>query len=155
MKVLLDTRADFFLPMIPPTVTDQMHRIIARPGKRPLVFDSDELAAAKDTLKAHLAKELSVLRAKGYRTVSGVPVRLTVLWCFPADGKHMDGEYRITKPDTDNLNKALKDIMTRLGFWTDDAIVASEICEKVWADVPGLFVRIQTVSYRFDEGGVN
>lgn len=27
--------------------------------------------------------------------------------------------------------------MTLCGFWTDDALVASEICEKFWADVPG------------------
>ena len=151
MRVLLDTKADFFLPMIPPTVTDQQHRIVAREGKRPLVFDSDELAAAKDMLKAHLARQMVSLRAGGYRTISGVPVRLVVMWCFPAGGKHMNGEYRITKPDTDNLNKALKDIMTKLGYWQDDALVASEICEKLWADVPGLFVKIQTVAYRFDD----
>ena len=33
--------------------------------------------------------------------------------------------------------------MTELGFWKDDALVASEITEKFWADVPGIYVRIE------------
>ena len=36
-------------------------------------------------------------------------------------GISWDGEYRTTKPDTDNLQKLLKDCMTATGFWTDDA----------------------------------
>lgn len=62
-------------------------------------------------------------------------------WCFPR-GKHLDGTYRLSKPDTDNLQKLLKDCMTKVGFWDDDALVASEIVEKFWAEVPGIYVRI-------------
>ena len=72
----------------------------------------------------------------------GGPVRLLVKWCFPSDGRHADGEWKTTKPDTDNLDKALKDEMTRLRYWYDDAQVASEISEKFWADVPGIFVQV-------------
>ena len=72
----------------------------------------------------------------------GGPVRLLVKWCFPSDGRHADGEWKTTKPDTDNLDKALKDEMTRLRYWYDDAQVASEISEKFWADVPGVFVKV-------------
>ena len=56
---------------------------------------------------------------------------------------HKDGEYRITKPDTDNLQKMLKDCMTLVGFWKDDALVASEITEKFWAEKPGIYIRIE------------
>lgn len=59
----------------------------------------------------------------------------------PAHG--LSGEYRITKPDTDNLQKLLKDCMTRCGFWKDDAQVASELCEKFWAEIPGIFIHIE------------
>ena len=65
-----------------------------------------------------------------------------VKWCFPR-GRHGNGEYRTTRPDTDNLQKLLKDCMTAAGFWKDDALVASEIVEKFWADVPGIYVRIE------------
>lgn len=53
-----------------------------------------------------------------------------------------ENERRTTRPDTDNLNKMLKDCMTALGFWRDDAQVAQEIIEKFWADVPGIYIRI-------------
>lgn len=33
--------------------------------------------------------------------------------------------------------------MTDCGYWTDDAIVASEITEKFWGDVPGIYVAIE------------
>ena len=68
--------------------------------------------------------------------------RLITKWCFPK-GKHQDGEYRITKPDTDNLQKLLKDCMTLCGFWKDDALVASEIVEKFWARIPGIYIKIE------------
>jgi Holliday junction resolvase RusA-like endonuclease len=33
--------------------------------------------------------------------------------------------------------------MTEAGFWKDDALVASEICEKFWAETSGIYVRIE------------
>lgn len=72
-------------------------------------------------------------------------VRLIVKWLFPITGKHQDGEYKTTKPDTDNLQKMLKDCMTKLGYWTDDALVASEIIEKFWAAQPGIYIKIEEV----------
>ena len=35
--------------------------------------------------------------------------------------------------------------MTRLGFWHDDAQVASEVAEKFWADVPGVFIFVEAL----------
>lgn len=37
----------------------------------------------------------------------------------------------------------LKDCMTALGFWSDDALVASEICEKFWAEVSGIYIKVE------------
>ena len=59
--------------------------------------------------------------------------------------KYKDGEYKATRPDTDNLQKMLKDCMTKCGFWKDDALVVSEITEKFWAKTPGIFIRIEDV----------
>ena len=72
-------------------------------------------------------------------------MQLIVKWCFPVSGKHSDGEYKTTKPDTDNLQKALKDIMTKLHFWKDDALVASEVVEKFWSDTPGIWIGIKEI----------
>ncbi len=79
----------------------------------------------------------------------GVPLSLTVKWCFGStaveSGKVKDGTPRTTKPDTDNLDKMLKDCMTALGFWWDDAQVAEEHIGKYWSRIPGVFVRIEVI----------
>lgn len=33
--------------------------------------------------------------------------------------------------------------MTKAKYWTDDALVASEIVEKFWAERPGIYIRIE------------
>ncbi len=126
----------FFMPMIPPTITAQEHKVTVRNGK-PIFYDAPELREAKSKLEAHLARHIPAEPFKD-------GVRLTVKWLFPR-GSHRDGEYRTTKPDTDNLQKALKDTMTRCGYWKDDCLVASEIVEKFWADTPGIFIRIEVL----------
>lgn len=134
----------FFVPMNPPTVTQQMHRVTVVGGK-PQFYDSPELKDARAKLTAHLGKHAP-------KEPFTCGVQLLVKWCFPADGKlHKDGEYRTTKPDIDNLQKLFKDCMTVCGFWTDDALVASEIVEKFWADKPGIYVAIRAL----DGGGQN
>ena len=62
--------------------------------------------------------------------------------CFPR-GRYRDGQYKTTRPDTDNLQKLLKDCMSDTGFWKDDALVASEIVEKFWAERPGIYIRVE------------
>lgn len=123
----------FFLPMKPPTTTHQEKAVTVVNGK-PVFYEPSELKAARAKLEAHLAQH------KPEKKYTGA-VRLVVKWCFPR-GKHKDGEYKKTKPDTDNLQKLLKDVMTDLGFWKDDALVASEIIEKFWAEIPGIYISI-------------
>jgi Holliday junction resolvase RusA-like endonuclease len=125
---------EFFMAMDPPTVTHQEHKVTVVNGK-PVFYDGPELKAARQKLIAHLAQNKP---EKKY----DCGIRLTVKWCFPQGG-HRNGEYRITKPDTDNLQKLLKDCMTAVGFWKDDALVASEIVEKFWAEIPGIYIRIE------------
>lgn len=125
---------EFFMAMDPPTCTHQEKQVAVIKGK-PVFYDPPEVKAAKQKLIGHLAKH----RPKE-RYESGV--RLVTTWCFPR-GHHRNGEYRITKPDTDNLQKMLKDCMTMCGFWKDDALVASELVEKFWADLPGIHIRIE------------
>lgn len=128
---------EFFLPMIPPTTTAQEHKVTVRNGKITL-YDPPEVKEARAKLIAGLASHIPDAPIE-------VGVRLIVKWCFLRKGRYKDGEYRITKPDTDNLQKLLKDCMTRCGFWKDDALVASEIVEKFWADTPGIYIHIETL----------
>lgn len=104
---------------------------------KPVFYDPPEVKAAKQKLIGYLTKYKPRKRYE-------CGVRLVVKWCFPR-GDHLNGEYRITKPDTDNLQKLLKDCMTACGFWKDDALVASEIVEKFWAEIPGIYVKVESL----------
>ena len=125
---------EFFMAMIPPTVTHQEKQVHVVKG-RPVFYEPPELKTARQKLMGHLAKHRP---AQPYQE----GVRLIVRWCFPR-GLQTDGTYRTTKPDTDNLQKLLKDCMTACGYWKDDALVASELAEKFWAEIPGIYVRIE------------
>lgn len=125
---------EFFLAMQPPTITQQEKRITVVKGK-PLVYEDKRLQAARSKLLAHLGPQAP---PRPYERGVGLHVK----WCFALAGKHRDGEYRVSKPDTDNLQKLLKDVMTTLHFWRDDALVALEVCEKFWAAIPGIYIHI-------------
>lgn len=122
----------FFIKMIPPTITAQEHRI----GKYG-VYKSPEQKQAYIKLRDAIAPY-----------TPSVPIdhacQLIVKWCFPLNRSHkVDGEYKYTKPDTDNLNKMLKDILEELGFYTNDSRVASEVIEKFWSAVPGIYISLE------------
>ena len=128
---------EFFMPMIPPTTTHQQKQVMVRNGK-PVFYEPDDLKAARVKLMGHLGQHVP---KEKYTTA----VRLMTKWCFPITGDRMNGQYKHTRPDTDNLQKLLKDCMSDCGFWTDDALVASEIAEKFWADMPGIYIRIEAI----------
>lgn len=124
---------EFFMAMVPPTITHQEKQVHVVHGK-PVFYEPAELKKARQKLIGHLAKYRPEDMMEG-------PLELVTKWCFPK-GKKSQGSYRISKPDTDNLQKLLKDCMTTVGFWKDDALVAREITEKFWADPPGIYIRV-------------
>ena len=129
---------EFFMAMIPPTVTHQEKKWRVLHGK-PVSYEPPELKEARAKLTAHLARHKPPEKYTG-------PIYLQVIWCFPCGENHHPGEYRKTKPDTDNLQKLLKDCMTDVGFWKDDALVCREHVEKFWGDPPGIYIRIEELA---------
>jgi Holliday junction resolvase len=127
---------NFFIAINPPTATAQEKQVRVVHGK-PLFYDPASVKDAKQKLTAHLFYHRPDKPFQG-------AVSLTALWLFPKGRTHKNGEWRITKPDTDNLQKLLKDCMTRCGFWKDDAQVARETVEKRWSDDPaGIFIEVE------------
>lgn len=126
--------AEFFLHITPPRVTHQQKKIAVVNGK-PRLYEPQRLREARQAL---------MLALHPYRPGTPLegPVKLTVRWHFRR-GRHRDGEYKITRPDTDNMQKLLKDCMTDAGFWKDDAQVAVEHVEKVWSGAEGIYVRVE------------
>lgn len=119
----------------PPTATAQEKKVTVVCGK-PRFYEPPALKAARQLLRFKLAPHRPGKLMQG-------ALRLTVIWRFPMIKGVKSGQYKLTRPDTDNLQKSLKDIMTELNFWVDDAQVASETVEKVWSDTPGIYIRIE------------
>ena len=94
---------NFFLEMVPPTVTAQMHKVTFQRG-RVRFYDTKALKAARQLFVTSLLPHSPIQPMEG-------PVLLNVLWAFPTKS-HKEGTYRTTRPDTDNLQKLLKDCMT-------------------------------------------
>lgn len=116
-----------FLLFNPPTVTAQMKKIGIAHGK-PYIYTPMNVKVAKDEIIKYLKPFIPACPFEG-------ALELKVNWLFPK-GHHKDLEWRITKPDTDNLEKMLKDCMTELHFWKDDAQVVSEYVDKIWSSEP-------------------
>lgn len=124
-----------FLLLDPPTITSQQHKVkIVR--NKPVFYKPAKLLQARKTIIKHLKP------FKPKEPLDGA-IRLDVIWMFPKGKRHKHNEWRITKPDTDNLEKMLKDCMTELEFWVDDSQVVIEHVEKLWADNPvGISIEI-------------
>ena len=128
---------EFYLNITPPTVTAQEHKVRII-GNRPIFYDTPKLKAARASFESLLRKHKPELPLEG-------PIALTVCWYF-ATKTRKEGTWRITRPDTDNLQKLLKDCMTRTGFWKDDAQVCQEKVSKRWSrNKPGISIKVVVI----------
>ena len=129
---------DFFIAIKPPTATAQEKQVRIVHGK-PLFYDPAPVKEAKKLLIGHLIVH------RPNQPLTGA-LQLRTLWLFPKGKSHNNGEWRSTRPDTDNLQKLLKDCMTRAGFWKDDAQVCREEVTKRWSrEKPGIHIKVVTL----------
>ena len=131
-------KIEFFIPMIPPTKTHQQKKIHVVNGK-PITYEPQELKNIRLKLLTLVAPHKPIAPMVE-------PVQLITKWLYPAKGKHKNGDYKTTKPDTDNMIKLLKDCMTLVGYWKDDAYVVSEITEKFYANKPGIYICVRSLN---------
>ena len=131
-------KIDFFIPMIPPTKTHQQKKIHVVNGK-PVIYEPQELKNIR-------LKLLALLASYKPDTPVAEPIQLVTKWLYPVKGNHQNGDYKTTKPDTDNMIKLLKDCMTLVGYWKDDAYVVSEVTEKFYADKSGIYICVRSLS---------
>jgi Holliday junction resolvase RusA-like endonuclease len=135
-----------FLLLDPPTITAQQHKLTLVKN-RPIFYKPEKLKQARSIIIKHLKPFKPIQPMEG-------PIKLDVIWRFPRGKKNKHFEWRVTKPDTDNLQKMLKDCMTDVGFWIDDAQVVVEHVEKLWSDDPtGIAIEIEVLEkYKEDSG---
>lgn len=132
----------FFLPMIPPTVTQQEHKVMVnRKTGRVQFYDPPELRAARVKLTDLVGRYAPEQPLEG-------ALQLVTKWIWPMETNGqgvlsgMEYRWKTSKPDTDNLIKMLKDCMTRTGYWKDDAQVVSEITQKFYGPRSGIYIEV-------------
>ena len=142
----------FKLKMIPPTATAQQkgERVV---GGYIHHYKKKNVAAAEAILRDALLPYVPA------EPITETPIRLVTRWLFPypkSAKKHLPGRkrWKITRPDTDNLNKLLKDVMTDMGFWKDDALICIERIAKYYTDEPGIQITIRQMDMDWKGGSI-
>ena len=126
----------------PPRATAQERRA-KRTAYGVKFYDPDSVKAAKEWYR------IGLLSHRPEEPIHG-PVAISVWFEFGTKVKRDIGKWKTTKPDTDNMIKLLKDVMTELGFWDDDAQVVDERIRKKWTtkERAGVTIVIDTLKER-------
>ena len=86
------------------------------------------------------------LMMKKYRPKqpSDRPIRLVVCLYFNiSKPKKLWGKYKTTRPDCDNYVKEIKDVMTDLKFWNDDAQVVDLRVIKRYSEKATIYINME------------
>lgn len=116
-----------------PTATAQQKQFRVVRGKSPkqdkvIAYDPDNVKQAKIIFKNALAPHIPKVM------IENKPIYLKTMWLFPTKNKKRYGKLKLTRPDVTNSIKLLEDMMTELGFWKDDSLVAIGENHKYWAE---------------------
>ena len=128
-----------------PKGTHQMkgERVVVQRGKKPYVhhYDTQKIQDARNAFRAMFRKHAPSEPFSG-----PLQVRMTFLYPFNKTEKRSVIEsgwkWKTTRPDADNIFKLPCDVLTDLGFWTDDAIICEPIIRKAFADRKGVYLEI-------------
>ena len=131
------------LDIVPPTATAQQKGVFVHNG-RAHFFTKQKVRDAEDFLAAMLTPHAPAEPLRG-------AIYLQARWCFPyrkSEPKRVTNSGReiphTSRPDIDNLEKGLLDVLTRLRFWEDDARVFTKSTAKVWGPNPYLAIALKT-----------
>lgn len=117
---------EFFEPMRIPSATHQEKKVGIRNGK-PFFYEPQNVKDARAKYMAYLGKHVPKHPLKGV-------IRLKVAFEYHEELLKLQEKdmiwWKTTKPDTDNMIKLVKDCMTKLGYWEDDAQVCDECVQK-------------------------
>lgn len=62
-----------------------------------------------------------------------------------SDKRKINGKYKVTKPDLDNLLKPFIDSLVRFGYLSDDSIIVQVSARKSWSDKTRIFFELEEV----------
>ena len=137
-----------FIPCLPPRSTHQSGSTILK-GKDGRYF------VGKNKKGKQVANELYIIAMQGRPSepFTGA-LSLTIAFCFPyrkAETKLNKGKQHLphtSRPDCDNLAKALIDAMQKANWFKDDAIVNELRVTKCYSQRQGLFLYLREFQYQ-------
>ena len=140
----------------PPTVTSQekgetiKYKWIVRNGKRlsiPYIhhFEKPEVAKARSLYTSRILIEMKKNKLKPPRFEG--PCKALITFGFKARRKKDIGKLKDTKPDCDNMNKLLQDVLADIGFFqVGDQQIGDLRVIKVWSEEPFIEIEINEES---------
>lgn len=131
-------------------IAQPRHRASARGGFVRMYLPADHPV---HKYKRDIAAEV---KAAGWSRVEG-PVRLECVFSFASARSPRHTQYKISKPDLDNLEKAVMDALTIAGAWNDDAQVVFKMSAKVTGKIDATSIMLMPIGFDTDavEAAVN
>jgi len=129
----------FFIAMTPPQTTSQQKGVDFKRGR---FYKKQKVAAAE---QEYLVRLYPHKPEKPFTKSAMAHYTFIYPWLKSHTKKVREQGYQIKtkKPDCTNSVKLIEDCMTKLGFWTDDAICWKVTVEKWHGDVPGVEILIE------------
>ena len=107
------------------------------------MYDRASTADARAKLRAWLVKYRPEKPLKG-------AISLSIVWNFKS--KELKNYcYRTSKPDLDNLNKLLQDIMQELKFYNDDSQIVHLLAYKFSGPNGSIYVHLEEIEEQRNE----
>lgn len=124
-------------------VPQPRHRASCRGGFARLYLPGDH------PVHSYKAAIMAEARKKPITKIEG-PVRLDLLFAFKQP-KARGKQFKISRPDLDNLEKAVMDALTDAGVWCDDSQVVEKHSVKVFAAADATSIFISPLPFALEE----
>ena len=136
-------RHKIFLDMIPPNGWGSNGNKVTTAGGHPRLIKGKNVRETEHTLTQLLAMNRPADMMEG-----PLSLRVTIVWPHNKSASKkvqaMPLVPKKTKPDGDNCLKSLKDVMQRLGFYKDDALIWREAIRRFHGQKPGVYIDLET-----------
>lgn len=130
-------------------IAQPRHRAACRGGFPKMYIPKDHAVHAwKKSVMSAAAQVTDV-------TIEGA-IKVDCLFVFPSpkSKKSQTGNYKFSKPDIDNLLKAIFDALTDVSLWADDSQVVEIHSAKMYGDEPCAIIRVEAVDFNVTNDAV-
>lgn len=136
----MDSIIEFYELFDIPSATPQQRKLHGKAN-----YPSKTLSLARASWQALLEKHAPAEPLDG-------PLKIRVRLYYHVKTKEMEVNYKTTRPDGVNILKLIEDVMTKCGYWHDDAqLSVEEIARYVWPGEETVDIRVERLEDK-DEG---